>query len=87
MVERSAKTLADAFEPTLKEKLGEKRRRGASPITLRCESTAEAAQVTAELKKRGWKAQATKAIALATSEVWIGVRVTGQKLAKAGVSR
>jgi hypothetical protein len=83
MVERTAKTLADAYEPTLLAKLGKTRKRGASPITLRCETTLEAAQLVTELRTRGWQATATKAISLSTSEVWIGVRVTKRRKAAA----
>jgi hypothetical protein len=79
MVERTPMALADALEPMLREKLGDKRKRGASPITFKCVTTLEAAQLATELRQRGWSASATKAISLATSDVWIGVRVTGRK--------
>jgi hypothetical protein len=77
MAERTPKTLANLVEPMLHDKLGKTRRRGASPISFKCETTLEAAQLAAELKKRGWSARPTKAINLDNSEVWIGVRVTG----------
>lgn len=49
VIERNAKTLADAFEPKLIEKKGK--------LNLVCENEDESVLLAHELKKRGWKAE------------------------------
>jgi hypothetical protein len=49
MKERTAKALADAFEPRLIEKKGK--------LNLVCESEDESVLLAHELKKRGWNAE------------------------------
>ncbi len=58
MIERTAKRLADAFEPTLEQKKWGRRTR----LNLQCESEDEAVLVAHELQRRGWKASYEKAL-------------------------
>lgn len=73
MTERTAKRLADGFEPTLRDK----RWTRSASVNLICESEDEAVLLAHELKKRGWKAEVTPGWAGASLKPVDAVRVTG----------
>ncbi len=73
MTERTAKRLADGFEPTLRDKRWTRRAR----VNLICESEDEAVLLAHELGKRGWKTQVSTVLAGADPHPGSAVTVTG----------